>query len=87
MPTKLSEPMQNVLMKLGKGWGWDDFGVDGPPFPKCYNLMIPTATITWSRMKKQTCTSSVSLVCFKDCMPKAGRPSKSLGSGCYVQAG
>lgn len=26
----LSEPMQNVLMKLGKGWGWDDFGVDGP---------------------------------------------------------
>lgn len=30
MPTKLSEPMQNVLMKLGKGWGWDVFGVDGP---------------------------------------------------------
>ncbi|RJX80317.1 hypothetical protein [Pseudomonas sp. LS-2] len=30
MATKLSEPMQNVLMKLGTGWGWDDFGVHGP---------------------------------------------------------
>jgi len=30
MTTKLSEPMQDVLRKLGKGWGWDDFGVDGP---------------------------------------------------------
>lgn len=30
MTTKLSEPMQNVLMKLGTGWGWDDFGVTGP---------------------------------------------------------
>ena len=30
MTTKLSETMQNVLMKLGKGWGWADFGVDGP---------------------------------------------------------
>ncbi|MEW5512009.1 hypothetical protein ABGT16_05250 [Pseudomonas asiatica] len=30
MTTKLSEPMQNVLMKLGTGWGWDDFGVSGP---------------------------------------------------------
>jgi hypothetical protein len=30
MTTKLSEPMQKVLMKLGKGWGWADFEVDGP---------------------------------------------------------
>ncbi|RMS85073.1 hypothetical protein [Pseudomonas savastanoi] len=30
MTAKLSEPMQNVLMKLGTGWGWDDFGVHGP---------------------------------------------------------
>lgn len=27
MANKLSEPMQEVLRKLGKGWGWDDFGV------------------------------------------------------------
>jgi len=30
MTTKLSEPMQKVLMKLGQGWGWADFEVDGP---------------------------------------------------------
>lgn len=30
MTTKLSEPMQKVLMRLGKGWGWDDFEVNGP---------------------------------------------------------
>lgn len=30
MTAKLSEPMQNVLMKLGTGWGWDDFGMHGP---------------------------------------------------------
>ncbi|ESW38273.1 MULTISPECIES: hypothetical protein [Pseudomonas] len=30
MTTKLSEPMKTVLMKLGTGWGWDDFGVHGP---------------------------------------------------------
>ncbi|RMO78566.1 hypothetical protein ALQ33_01653 [Pseudomonas syringae pv. philadelphi] len=30
MTAKLSEPMQSVLMKLGSGWGWDDFGVHGP---------------------------------------------------------
>jgi hypothetical protein len=30
MVTKLSEPMQEVLRRLGEGWGWDDFGVDGP---------------------------------------------------------
>lgn len=30
MTTKLSEPMKKVLMKLGKGWGWADFEVDGP---------------------------------------------------------
>lgn len=30
MTTKLSEPMQKVLMKLGKGWGWADFEIDGP---------------------------------------------------------
>lgn len=28
--TKLSKPMQDVLLKLGAGWGWDDFGVHGP---------------------------------------------------------
>ncbi|MHC5195088.1 hypothetical protein ACYSUW_15135 [Pseudomonas frederiksbergensis] len=30
MANKLSEPMQEVLRKLGKGWGWGDFGVHGP---------------------------------------------------------
>ncbi|KTC48786.1 hypothetical protein AO250_18555 [Pseudomonas syringae pv. actinidiae ICMP 19497] len=30
MTIKLSEPMRNVLMKLGDGWGWDDFGITGP---------------------------------------------------------
>lgn len=30
MTNKLSEPMQEVLRKLGKGWGWDDFSVHGP---------------------------------------------------------
>ncbi|MDF9779244.1 hypothetical protein OKW11_006290 [Pseudomonas baetica] len=30
MANKLSEPMQEVLRKLGKGWGWDDFGVHWP---------------------------------------------------------
>lgn len=30
MNTKISEPMQNVLMKLDGGWGWDDFDVHGP---------------------------------------------------------
>lgn len=30
MANKLSKPMQEVLRKLGKGWGWDDFGVHGP---------------------------------------------------------
>ncbi|RMU58639.1 hypothetical protein ALP29_200453 [Pseudomonas syringae pv. avii] len=30
MTTKLSEPMQKELMKLGDGWGWDDFDVHGP---------------------------------------------------------
>ncbi|EPM67341.1 hypothetical protein A584_21818 [Pseudomonas syringae pv. theae ICMP 3923] len=22
--------MRNVLMKLGDGWGWDEFGITGP---------------------------------------------------------
>jgi hypothetical protein len=30
MTVKLSEPMRNVVMKLGDGWGWDDFGITGP---------------------------------------------------------
>lgn len=30
MATELSEPMEEVLRKLGKGWGLADFGVDGP---------------------------------------------------------
>ncbi|HDS1721475.1 hypothetical protein NPS53_08200 [Pseudomonas putida] len=30
MTIKISEPMQNVLIHLADGWGWDDFGVHGP---------------------------------------------------------
>ena len=54
--SKLSEPMQKVLMKLGKGWGWADFEVDGPlSYAARIRTCVASLSEVWWREYRAIC--------------------------------